>query len=495
MRLRLFTLAILLSAIVVNAANGRISAHYNVAPNSYNFLLYLPPNYNETKEKTPVVINLHGVGLCGTDLNKTKRYGCINALEMGKTIDAIVVSPQCPRGSFWKPEKIHNSLEWIKKHYALDANRVYVIGMSLGGYGTMDYANAYPGEVAAAMPLCGGSTFKPERQKELSKVPLWIIHGTADRAIPVSASQKVVANIKSAPNGGELLRYDWLPGASHGALARCMYIKEAYDWLFSHSLADSPRKVNREISITNETLKNAYKTGYRGPRRRPTIDYVNEKPAPLGTIEGYAQEVEGEEVETEEEAEKFENSPSEVADQPATSTDEKQAKTDKKSEKKSEKKTEKKSDKSDKKSDKSDKNSDKKVDKKQEAPIKSVKRTKTSTVEVKKGDSFYKIAERNGMTVDELCRLNHCKPTDHLSVGSTIKVKTADKKDKKDKKSDKNDKKAAKKTEKKSDKFDKISDKSVKKSDKSEKKTDKKSDKKSSDKKATKSVKNNKKSK
>ena len=391
--------------LLANAANGRISAHYNVAPNSYNFLLYLPPNYSETKERTPVVINLHGVGLCGTDLNKTKRYGCINALEMGKTIDAIVVSPQCPKGSFWKPEKIHNSLEWIKKHYALDANRVYVIGMSLGGYGTMDYANAYPDEVAAAMPLCGGSTFKPERQKDLSKVPLWIIHGTADRAIPVAASQKVVANIKSAPNGGALLRYDWLPGASHGALARCMYVKEAYDWLFSHSLADRPRQVNRDIKITNETLKNAYKTGYRGPRRRPTIDYVNDKPKPLDSFDILAERIGEAEIETAAEAEIFDENQSSA---PSTAPDKATPKPEKSVKTAREKKEKEKADKSDKK----DKDKKEKKDKK----------GKTTTVTVKKGDSFYKIAARNGMTVDELCKLNHCKASDHLSVGSTLKV-------------------------------------------------------------------------
>lgn len=420
--------------LLANAANGRISAHYNVAPNSYNFLLYLPPNYSETKERTPVVINLHGVGLCGTDLNKTKRYGCINALEMGKTIDAIVVSPQCPKGSFWKPEKIHNSLEWIKKHYALDANRVYVIGMSLGGYGTMDYANAYPDEVAAAMPLCGGSTFKPERQKDLSKVPLWIIHGTADRAIPVAASQKVVANIKSAPNGGALLRYDWLPGASHGALARCMYVKEAYDWLFSHSLADRPRQVNRDIKITNETLKNAYKTGYRGPRRRPTIDYVNDKPKPLDSFDILAERIGEAEIETAAEAEIFDenqsSAPSTAPDK-ATPKPEKSVKTAR--EKKEKEKAEKKKEKADKKKEKADKKNDKK-DKKDKKTDKSDKKDKdkkekkdkkgkTTTVTVKKGDSFYKIAARNGMTVDELCKLNHCKASDHLSAGSTLKVK------------------------------------------------------------------------
>lgn len=417
---RIFLSLFIIIAVSASAANGRISAHYNVAPDSYNFLLYLPPNYDETKEKTPVVINLHGVGLCGTDLNRTKRYGTINALEMGKSIDAIVVSPQCPRGSWWKPEKIHNSLEWIKKHYALDANRIYVIGMSLGGYGTMDYANAYPDEVAAAMPLCGGSTFKPERQKELSKVPLWIIHGTADRAIPVSASQKVVANIKSAPNGGALLRYDWLPGASHGALARCMYIKEAYDWLFSHSLADRPRQVNREIQITNETLKNAYKTGYRGPRRRPVIDYVNDKPKPLDPIESYVEKIAEDEVESEADTQMYDG-PAET--ETAENVTEKTAKVDKKADKKEKKEKEKSSDKKEKKEKEKKSKEKEKAKKENDKKDKKDKKGKTSTVTVKKGDSYYRIAANNGMTVDELCKLNHCKPTDHLSVGSTLKVR------------------------------------------------------------------------
>ena len=417
---RIFLSLFIIIAVSASAANGRISAHYNVAPDSYNFLLYLPPNYDETKEKTPVVINLHGVGLCGTDLNRTKRYGTINALEMGKAIDAIVVSPQCPRGSWWKPEKIHNSLEWIKKHYALDANRIYVIGMSLGGYGTMDYANAYPDEVAAAMPLCGGSTFKPERQKELSKVPLWIIHGTADRAIPVSASQKVVANIKSAPNGGALLRYDWLPGASHGALARCMYIKEAYDWLFSHSLADRPRQVNREIQITNETLKNAYKTGYRGPRRRLVIDYVNDKPKPLDPIESYVEKIAEDEVESEADTQMYDG-PAET--ETAENVTEKTAKVDKKADKKEKKEKEKSSDKKEKKEKEKKSKEKEKAKKENDKKDKKDKKGKTSTVTVKKGDSYYRIAANNGMTVDELCKLNHCKPTDHLSVGSTLKVR------------------------------------------------------------------------
>ncbi len=79
----------------------------------------------------------------------------------------------------------------MEEHYDVDTTRVYVIGMSLGGYGTLDFVGTYPQRVAAAMALCGGSTLKD--MSGLADVPFWIQHGTADRAVPVSQSKAVVA--------------------------------------------------------------------------------------------------------------------------------------------------------------------------------------------------------------------------------------------------------------------------------------------------------------
>lgn len=95
----------------------------------------------------------------------------------------------------------------MKQNYEFDHTRVYVLGMSLGGYGTLDFAGTYPDKIAAAVALCGGSTLKDYRG--LGELPLWIVHGTADRAVSVRESQKVVTGMKTLGITSRL-RYDWL---------------------------------------------------------------------------------------------------------------------------------------------------------------------------------------------------------------------------------------------------------------------------------------------
>jgi hypothetical protein len=106
------------------------------------------------------------------------------------------------------------------------------------------------------MALCGGCSYSDVAN--LGKLPFWIIHGTADRAVSISQSKRVVNNLKASGNDSRL-RYDWLPGADHGAPARIFYLKKTYDWLFSHSLVDKDRPLNRDVSIDNGDLRHAYK--------------------------------------------------------------------------------------------------------------------------------------------------------------------------------------------------------------------------------------------
>lgn len=223
-------------------------------PGGYDFWVYTPQDYYYSLDSTPVTIFLHGRSLCGRNLNRVKRYGPLDAIVKGRQIDALVLVPQNPGGS-WKPDKINDVLEWTKKHYPMDSTRVYVIGMSLGGYGTLDFAGTYPDKVAAAMALCGGSTLKDV--SGLGELPLWIMHGTADRAVPIKQSKVVVEQLKKEGKD-KRLRYDWLKGASHGALARILYMTKTYDWLFSHSLIDKNRPVNKEIDIDKSDLSKAY---------------------------------------------------------------------------------------------------------------------------------------------------------------------------------------------------------------------------------------------
>ena len=202
----------------------------------------------------PVIIFLHGASLCGNNLQRVRRYGLLHAIAKGRYYPCMVIAPQNPGGA-WNPDRIARVLDWVEERHDIDTTRVYVIGMSLGGYGTLDFAGTYPDRVAAAMALCGGSTLKDF--SGLGRIPLWILHGTADRAVPVSQSKAVVKAIKDSGNDA-LLRYDWVPGASHGDLARLLYLKQTYDWLFYHTTLDNPREVDRDVTITKDDLRNAY---------------------------------------------------------------------------------------------------------------------------------------------------------------------------------------------------------------------------------------------
>lgn len=251
-----FVVCLLSSSNVAAQGTDLLSAKKNVIPGGYNFWVYTPEDYYYTQESTPLVLFLHGASLCGRDMNRALRYGTVAAIKMGREIPALVITPQNPGGA-WNPKKLNDILEWLDENdYAYDHGRIYVLGMSLGGYGTLDFVGTYPEKVAAAMALCGGCTLKD--QSKIGDAPLWIIHGTADKAVSVRESQTVVNRMKQA-GITDRLRYDWLPGASHGALARYFYTWKTYEWLFSHSLRDPDRPVNRTVSISQTDLNQAYR--------------------------------------------------------------------------------------------------------------------------------------------------------------------------------------------------------------------------------------------
>ena len=249
------SLAMLLCLITLQAsAFDFLRAVKNEIPGGYNFWVYTPVDYFYSQEQTPVIIFLHGASLCGRNLNRVRRYGPLDAIVKGRDIDAITIVPQNPGGA-WSPKKIMEVLDWVKTNYPCDTTRVYVLGMSLGGYGTMDVCATYPDRIAAGMALCGGASVKDV--SGLGRLPFWIIHGTADRAVPIKQSKVVVKKLQSEGNATRL-RYDWWQGANHGTPARVFYLKKTYEWLFSHSLLDPGRPVNEEIDIDMGDTRRAY---------------------------------------------------------------------------------------------------------------------------------------------------------------------------------------------------------------------------------------------
>lgn len=254
------------------SASARLMAIRDSVANGYNFWLYVPKQYKDYRadrakefaasaEKVdslavdsakvpaglPIIVFLHGRSLSGTNLNTARKYGTIDAISRGRKINAIVITPQVTKADWWRPKRVMNIVKWVSERYDVDLSRLYVLGMSLGGYGAIDFAAAYPNETAAAMGLCGGVTER--KLANINKVPMWIIHGTADSAVPVSESRRVKAAMEAGDPETPRLRYDEYVGVEHAPLARLFYLKETYEWLFKHSTADPSRPVDRTVEI------------------------------------------------------------------------------------------------------------------------------------------------------------------------------------------------------------------------------------------------------
>lgn len=194
----------------------------------YPFWLYLPPD-SVLSNNPPVLIFLHGRSLSGTDLNRVKRYGVIEAIENGRSLPAIVVAPQVRSGKHWEPQKVLSVLKYVQEKYPTDSNRIYVVGMSLGGSGTFRFAGAYPHLVAGAVAIAGrGNEVDPCR---LSQVNLWVIHGKKDYDVPLFNSENIVERIKKCNGHGQLL-FTIYPEHNHSTIARVFHKDDLYEWLF-----------------------------------------------------------------------------------------------------------------------------------------------------------------------------------------------------------------------------------------------------------------------
>ncbi len=244
---------ILLLCLLPLFCKAQLIACHNVIPNNYNFWLYLPEDFATAPEKKPVILFLHGRSLSGDDLSLVRRYGCIDALLRGRKIDAIVIAPQSKTG--WKPEKLMELYNWVTTNYRSDITRFYVLGMSMGGFGTLDFVATYPEKVAAAMAMCGGSNVNS--LCGLNEVPLWIIHGMADVAVPVNQSERVVDSMCLCGDTSRLI-FNKLKSVNHSSPVGVFYLQQTYDWLFSHALTDSLRPTNKDYSISKELLNAAY---------------------------------------------------------------------------------------------------------------------------------------------------------------------------------------------------------------------------------------------
>jgi predicted peptidase len=204
-----------------------------------NYLLYLPKDYEASgSNRWPLILFLHGAGERGADLGVVAKHGPPKLVAQGREFPFIIVSPQCPLGRNWEDDALIALLDSVMAKYRVDTARVYLTGLSMGGYGTWSLAVNHPERFAAAAPVCGGGTgidvllADGARKQALQALPIWAFHGAKDPVVPVSESERMLAALKRAGcTNAQLTVY---PEAEHDSYTETYNNPKLYDWFLEH---------------------------------------------------------------------------------------------------------------------------------------------------------------------------------------------------------------------------------------------------------------------
>lgn len=200
------------------------------------YLLYLPPDY-DSQARWPLILFLHGMGERGDDIEKVKIHGPPKLIAGGRQFPFIVVSPQCPGDQSWNAEVLNALLDRIERECKVDPDRIYVTGLSMGGFGTWGLACAHPDRFAAIAPICGGGD--PALARRVRDLPAWVFHGDADRVVSIDMSKRMVEAVKAV--GGDV-KFTVYPGVGHDSWTRTYEDPQLYEWFLSHRRSDAKRR-------------------------------------------------------------------------------------------------------------------------------------------------------------------------------------------------------------------------------------------------------------
>lgn len=192
----------------------------------HNYLLFTPEDYDkDPTKKWPLILFLHGSGERGSDLQKVKVHGPPKIVETRKDFPFIVVSPQCPNNENWLAADLIHLLDEVCAKTRVDPDRIYLTGLSMGGFGTWSLITQYPDRFAAIAPICGAGD--PEDVERIKNVPAWIFHGTKDQAVPVQRGRDMFEALKKI---GGRVKYTEYPDADHDSWTRTYANEELYKW-------------------------------------------------------------------------------------------------------------------------------------------------------------------------------------------------------------------------------------------------------------------------
>lgn len=250
--LRFFFLALLPSCLLAQET-GFLHRTVEVDSVTYPYQVYVPSDW--TPEKSwPVVLFLHGAGERGSDGDKQTTLGLPARIRQMADFPAVVVMPQCERGTWWGDPAMEaqafRALEGAMKEFHGDPERLYLTGLSMGGYATWAFGYKYPDKFAALVPVCGGvianrrfitpPPWHPlskapgdpygETARNVKNIPVWAFHGEDDPVVPVTESRKLTDALKAA---GGRVRYTEYPGVRHNSWDRAYWEEELLPWMLA----------------------------------------------------------------------------------------------------------------------------------------------------------------------------------------------------------------------------------------------------------------------
>ena len=262
----------------------------------------LVPNESKKDKLLPLVLFLHGKGERGDDNQTQLKHGLkLFAADEGmKRFPAIVIAPQCPADDFWAttveqkdttPEMdpqpttsmrlVIELLDSMLLNESVDPDRVYVTGLSMGGFGTFDLIARRPTLFAAAAPLCGGGDPSASKIRRLLSMPMWVVHGTDDKTININRSREMVYALESA---GASPRYSELSGFGHNIWDATYGDIELYNWMFSQSKSRAASRRPRQSQVRKPRSTGAASAkptlASRKPAVRQPASVVSRKPTP-----------------------------------------------------------------------------------------------------------------------------------------------------------------------------------------------------------------------
>ena len=213
-------------------------------PPPCQYLLFLPKDYAARKaERWPLMLFLHGAGERGTNVWRADIHGPSKYIAAHPDFPFIVVTPLCPSNQVWSGETLSGLLDETVKKYRIDTNRVYLTGLSMGGFGVWDLALATPERFAAVIPIAGGGSdlpillarigyATPENVVALRSVAFWAFHGAKDTIVEPDESERMINALKRL--GVTEAKITIYPDATHNSWEQTYNNPEIYDWLLQH---------------------------------------------------------------------------------------------------------------------------------------------------------------------------------------------------------------------------------------------------------------------